>query len=672
MTSGGCYFYGRVGPKCCEGHAAIGATGSPTQSWSYANHDFVLSVSGRHARTASSWQASEHGSPISVLAAGSLYLGSDGDFGELTSVLPLSIEAAPKAIGSRFEIDGPSAFSLVDGDFSLVVYDSRSKAVYLVVDKLGCNDIYFRKCEKSILFSSRPCDLFENAEPFDAVSVSFLLAHEGFIPSPFTLSAEVMSVGRSRFAKISMLDGKMYCRVEYYWHPQARWSLPSTTAAREKLYEVLKDSVEVRQGKRTAILLSGGVDSSLILNLANPRPGKSALVLTGSVKGWQQGEEEIAHSRSIAQMFGLPHEAVVLDPQDDSLPDESVHCSASWMSGVRLILPLWRRFALHLRERLGDGYNVLAGQTADTLADNNYTSPTPGYLLRRIFFSSWFLRFLPPLRAISPSADSFLGRIAVGCSRSLAGDKITGILASILAGLPTRDLFYLGRVFGHSEMPGVSKAYFPMLTTWGFDRVVNWYSSQFVKPVVESLDAENFYGQMIQLSMDMNMLHLDSRLLFHTYREEGGRAQLPFMDARFVTLFGSLPYSARACYRKPKHVIYCQLERKEMKYAPKPRRKLSSAPAQSPEQLLLEGTIGAYYRDLLHHATFPDRSPTLFSCLSEQYFERQTKAFRNGDANFDHRFIAKLGSLEVWSRFLVERSLRNATMDLPMAGVSAK
>jgi len=37
----------------------------------------------------------------------------------------------------------------------------------------------------------------------------------------------------------------------------------------------------------------------------------------------------------------------------------------------------------------------------------------------------------------------------------------------------------------------------------------------------------NFYRQMIQMSLDMNMLHLDSRLLFHVYRQEEGERNCP-------------------------------------------------------------------------------------------------------------------------------------------------
>jgi hypothetical protein len=214
-------------------------------------------------------------------------------------------------------------------------------------------------------------------------------------------------------------------------------------------------------------------------------------------------------------------------------------------------------------------------------------------------------------------------------------------------------------------MPGTAAAYFPMLTQRGFAQVVDWYSSNFVRPLVQNLDHRSFYAQMIQMSMDMNMLHLDSRLLFHIYRQEGGRAQLPFMDARVVTYFGSLPYSARAIYREPKHVVRALLRRNGMRYRARPERS-GSKYSKSQEQILLEGTIGCYYRELLRTPTFPDRAPGLFELLDEQYFSKQVASFVNGNGAINYRFIAKAGTLEVWSRALAAR--RRIVPSLCMAG----
>jgi hypothetical protein len=656
MTTDGFHFWGRIGSVEASPGRASDAARTRAGMWRYENDEFAIAVGGEHARSTVAWldSAARPSDPF-VLVAGSLYLGSDGEYSESTSVTALSIESAPAVIARHFKLYGTGAFARLDGDFSLVLLDPETKDLYLVVDKLGCSDIYVRTTGNSLLFASRPSDLIDDDDQFDLLPVAFLLAHEGFIPAPFTVTPEVKSVGRARFARIALADGKVRCEFQTYWRPVARWNLPSTATARAKFFTVLDGAVALRMGSKSSVLLSGGVDSSLVMNLAAARDNGTLVALTGSVKGWEQGEQEIAHSRNIAKHFGVPHQTVVLDPQDETLPQESYLCSTSWMNGVRLTLPLWRRFALCLRECLGDGYNVVAGQTADTLADNNYTLPSMGYTLRRAFFSSWFLRAMPLVKAISPRTGGILGLAAVASTKSLAGARMAGMLRSVLDGISARELFYAGRVFGYGEMPGVAGAYFPMLKPQGFDRVVDWYCSNFIRPLVWELDSSNFYRQMIQMSMDMNMLHLDSRLLFHVYRQEGGRAQLPFMDARVVTFFASMPYSARAVYREPKHIIRCQLRREGMRYQPKPSGNGSSRLSKSQEQLLLEGTLGTYYRELLQEPTFPSRAPRLFELVDERYFEKQLAGFRNGREGINHRFVAKIGALELWSRALSSR-----------------
>jgi hypothetical protein len=662
------HFWGRVGPAGSDLNLTSPNVHTPVDTWQYKTDDLAIAVSGEHARTIAAWQDPDsRRTRPSVFVAGSLYLGSDGEYGESTSVRPLTIESAPEVIAQCFEAHGTAAFALLDGDFSLVLSDPKSRTVYLVVDKLGCSDIYYRRRENSVLFASQPSDLIDSAEQFDPLSVAFLLAHEGFIPAPFTLSERVKSIGRSRFAAISAPEGKTRCEIETYWSPDGHWQLPSTTTSRDKLFRLLTDAVDVRMAKRSSVLISGGIDSSLIMNLAASRAKGYLFALTGTVKGWDQGEREVAHAKSIAEDFVVSHQSVVLDPHDETLPEESSLCSLSWMNGIRLTLPLWRRFALCLRDRLGEGYNVLAGQTADTLADNNYTFPSVGYRLRRTFFSSWFLRTMPLWSRLAPQTDSILGRKLIGSANSLVGPRIAGMLRSVLVGMSGREAFYTGRLFGHGEMPGVSKAYFSMLTSRGFDEVVDWYCSNFIKPLVREMDSRNFYRQMIQMSMDMNMLHLDSRLLFHVYRQEGGRAQLPFMDARVVTFFGGLPYSARAVYREPKHIISCQLRREGMRYQPKAPGNPMSCPSKSQEQLLLEGTLGAYYRDLLSQPTLPNRVPGLFEFMDERYFEKQVRHFLAGKPGVDYRFISKIGTLELWSHSLFSRSTQQralATVEL--------
>ncbi len=299
------------------------------------------------------------------------------------------------------------------------------------------------------------------------------------------------------------------------------------------------------------------------------------------------------------------------------------------------------------------GYRVIAGQTADTFADNNYTLPSKGYTMRRAMCSSWMLRLYPALSAVAPRPGSTSAQLLQKSVSSIAGQRVGSMFGNMLGGLTSREQFFGGRVFGYGETPGWSAAYFPILNTRGFEAVTDWYSGQFIEPLTSRMTPESFYRDMIELSLDMNMLHLDTRLLFHVYRLEGATAALPFMDARVMNFFGSIPYSARSLFREPKHLIRNQLRRKGMKYVPLP----DLPEPQSQEQLLLEGTLGEYLREIVGDLSFLNRAPGLSDYVDEGYLEQQIATFRSGRPGFNAKLMSKLAAMELWSRALDRRPI---------------
>jgi hypothetical protein len=593
----------------------------------------------------------------SVCVTGSIYLGNDTEFGAHTRVTSLSLADVPDRIAGLYEKYGPDGFAYLDGEFNIILFDPRSGSLYLVTDKCGSHDTYFQHEGGTARFSSHPLSLCSRDEHFQPEATSFYLAHEGFFPSPFTLSPRVRGVGRSRFLRIGTGPRRtLEIQSKRYGNTNFTEKISSLKQADDTLYRLLKDATQVRSTDKTATLLSGGIDSSLLVNLA-PSGSRRSLTITGTVKGWVQGEHEVETSSKLAGLLGLQHRAVVLDPHDDSLPDEYAECAVSWMTGARLALPLWRRYATGIREQLGEGYRVIAGQTADTLADNNYTLPSPGYTMRRALFSSWMWKLFPAISAVSPRPEGGPARLLKGMLSSCGGARVASMFGNLLDGLSNCDRYYGGRIFGFGETPGLSSAYFPILTARGFEEVTEWYSDHFIKPLTSRMTPQSFYRDMIELSMDMNMLHLDSRLLFHSYRLEGASAALPFMDARIVNFFGNLPYSARPLWREPKHLVRKQLRRPGMAYVPLP----SLPEPKSQEQLLLEGSLGAYLREIVGNLTFLNRAPGLFDFIDQGYLEDQIEGFRAGRAGVNGKLIGKLAAMEHWSRAIdrVPRDVRS-------------
>lgn len=272
---------------------------------------------------------------------------------------------------------------------------------------------------------------------------------------------------------------------------------------------------------------------------------------------------------------------------------------------------------------------------------------------------------MPLVRAVAPRNDGVAGKLLVRSGEACAGQRAASMIASILDGLSNIERFYAGRVFGFGEMPGAARNAFPLLSARGFESVWEWYAANSVMPVVLQLAPATFYREMLELSLDMCMLHLDTRLVFHAIRLGGGHAEMPYLDSRIVNLFVNLPYRLRAFYRRPKHIIRKQFARHGALYEKQltsnmiaPRRTHGQGRTHSFETLLLGGTLGHYFRELLKSPTALARVPRLFEFVDEQYLEKQRQSFLRGQADADHKLISRMAALELWSRKLNRAAAR--------------
>ncbi|MGC1107213.1 MAG: asparagine synthase-related protein [Candidatus Acidiferrales bacterium] len=594
----------------------------------------------------------------SVFVWGQPLVASDCEFDAETSVERIASLDLPDRIACLYQEHGIRAFARLEGNFCLVVCDPASQSIFLVVDKLGCDDMFVRRRDRSFAFASHSSLLADPLPRFDARATAFFLAHEGFVPAPFTLFEGIKAVGRAKLLRIRINASGLSAESERYGSPLPAAAGISRTDAVDGFHRVLASAVAPRCRARNGILLSGGVDSALLANIIANRKGGELLAMTGAVRGHAESEWEMHCAAELSSTLGIVHHPVYLDPKDEALPGEWAKCTSSWSGGTRITLPLFYRFAARMRESLGEEYGAFSGQMADTLADNNYTLPSLGYTMRRMCFSAWFLKIMAIARMAAPRKNSQLGLLLSRTVKAFAGPRIAEMVASLLDGLNSNERFYEGRVFGFGEMPGRSSASFPVLSENGFESIADWYSSSFVAPVVSRLTPETFYADMMELSMDMGMLHLDTGLVLHAFRLGGGNADLPFLDSRVVKFFASLPYSARAFYRRPKYVIDAQFAKHGYVRAARVKRNGTNHPSQPPgsssaasfEGALLAGSLGSYFRELLGRRSALDHAPGVCEFIDEGYLEQQMRAFRLDLTGVDYKFIARVAALELWSQ----------------------
>lgn len=653
--------------KTSLGEAVVDLRSGWRQLWSFDRPTLQIWVRElQDGRDFHSWSTEDDESAVRIFLLGRPLIATDSEFGPETRVMRIPDTGLAERIARLYQRHGTQAFALLEGSFSLIVWDGWSQTILLVVDKFGCDDIYFCKNDGNLTFASDPL-LVDAPKRLDATAAAFFLAQEGFVPAPFTLFEGIKSVGRAKLLRIQSAVHSLSVESETYWCLPGTAARVSSAEAVNRFHALICEATESRCEKHNGILLSGGIDSSLLANVIVRRKHKETIALTGAIVGNGESESEMRRAATLSSALGVPHETVYLDPQDDDLPDEWVKCTTSWSSGTRMTLPLFYRIARRMHDLFGMNWAAFSGQMADTLADNNYTLSSPGYAMRRIFFSSWFSKSLRLAQIVSPRADSRTRRLLVHLIETAVGPRFSGMFASVLDGLSSQSRFYEGRVFGYGEMPGRSRIAFPVLTEAGFEEVADWYSGNYVRSITERLTPDSFYAGMIELSMNMCMLHLDTRLTLHAMRLCGGDMQFPFLDCRIVRLFANLPYSLRAFCQQPKHVIHAQFEKHGYTRAEIANRKaLRGEPSRvtggsaSSDELLLKGALGAYFRELLRAGKLFELGPALCWLIDEAYVDRQVRAFQAGLPSINHKFIARIAALEQWCQMCEEPSIARA------------
>lgn len=649
------------------GDTVINVKSGWRQLWSVDRRRLQLWVRElRDGRDVFSWSTEDENNGIAIFLRGRPLIGTDSEFGPETRVVRVSDRDLAERIARLYQWHGTQAFALLEGSFSLIVWDQRPQTVLLVSDKFGCDDVYFAERGKHFLFASDP-SLVDAPKRLNTTTAAFFLSQEGFVPAPFTLFEGIKSVGRAKLLRIQVEARGLSAKPETYWRLPSAAPRISRTEAPKCFHSLIAEATASRCEKHNGILLSGGVDSSLLANVIVRRNREGTIALTGAIVGNDESESEVRRAATLSSALGLLHETVYLDPGDDNLPDEWVKCTTSWSSGTRVTLPLFYRIARRMRELFGMDGAAFSGQMADTLADNNYTLSSPGYAVRRLFFSSWFLKCWRLAQMLSPRADSRTGRLLVQLIKAAAGPRLCGLFASVLDGLSSQNRFYEGRIFGYGEMPGRSQIAFSVLTEGGFEEVADWYSGNYVAPLLEQLTPDSFYHRMIELSMNMCMLHLDTRLTLHAMRLCGGEMQFPFLDCRIVRFFADLPYSMRAVYRRPKYVIHAEFEKHGCKLPKAANRQVlrgeplqRTAGSASSGELLLKGALGVYFRELLSVGKLFELAPELCRLVDERHVANQIRAFQLDLPGVNYKFIARIAALEQWCLMCEEPSIAKA------------
>jgi asparagine synthase (glutamine-hydrolysing) len=221
--------------------------------------------------------------------------------GDMESVLALHAAA-----GEAF-VEG------LNGMYALALYERGPHQLTLVRDRLGVKPLYWTELSSGgVLFASEIKALLASGlmrPAIDEASVANHLSH-GYVPAPGTIYKGIRQLPPGHLLKAGA-DGRI--TIEPYWQAAPATDIPeSAEDIKAHLTALLSDSVrlQLRSDVPLGVLLSGGIDSGLLVALAAEQTSKQLKTFTVRFEGAPFDESPLA--QLVAQRYGTDHSTIDL------------------------------------------------------------------------------------------------------------------------------------------------------------------------------------------------------------------------------------------------------------------------------------------------------------------------------------------------------------------------
>ena len=207
-----------------------------------------------------------------------------------------------------YEEHGEGFAERLRGMFAVAIWDSRRRRLVVARDRFGIKPLYYRDASGELMFASELRALPRGEVDPDALE-AFLAFNS--VPAPLSIFAGTNKLPAGHL--LVWQDGET--RVERYARPvPADVRDEDSAELAEELRARLRDSVRAHliADVPVGVLLSGGVDSSLLAALAAQESGEA--VHTFSIGFEERSFDELGDARSVASMYGTRHEELTLRP----------------------------------------------------------------------------------------------------------------------------------------------------------------------------------------------------------------------------------------------------------------------------------------------------------------------------------------------------------------------
>ena len=211
---------------------------------------------------------------------------------------------------------GTGVFDRLNGMFGIALWDVRRRRLVLARDAMGIKLVYYAIRNGTLWFGSemRPVLAGLSDRPaVDPVSLNLFLRYR-YTPSPRTIFKDVEKLAPGTMLVVE--NGEVR-RERWYRYTPVPFEQPKRPdEAAHELLELYRAAVKrhLISDVPVGILLSGGLDSGLLLALMNEHGGPWPAYTVGY--GSSYADDELADAAETARILGARHETVHLDQSE--------------------------------------------------------------------------------------------------------------------------------------------------------------------------------------------------------------------------------------------------------------------------------------------------------------------------------------------------------------------
>ena len=240
---------------------------------------------------------------LTAMLCGDIFNLADFDDGE-----PVS-ESAAELVLQLAKADRLDRLGAANGQFCALVHDGGTHRLSLITDRLATFPLHYWHQAGELVFATQLLTLMADTRVprrVDADALAQLFTMQRTIGCTTPLAGV-----RAMPAACIMVFDAVGRREQRYWNLE--WRAPdfSLSEGAELLATAFRNAL-ARQasGPRVGLLLSGGVDSRIVLAAADR--GRMSSWTTASY----DANPELALARELAGMFGSEHHALIVEPKD--------------------------------------------------------------------------------------------------------------------------------------------------------------------------------------------------------------------------------------------------------------------------------------------------------------------------------------------------------------------